>query len=566
MLFPAPIVLSGTRLSVPNPKVHAMPIRTLPRLALFLPVLPGLLAAQGFRLEDYEPAPYHRHFLSLAPGISWEARGESRDRDTTRTESMLGNGSPSLWLAFGSRAWDPSREWNLGAGLQVGGTGYGTRGSFETEAGFIGPLSEETRYTYGDGRSLASGSASYRKSLGRSWFLEPAGKGSLIYAPNSRSRNRSWERHAQPIPSDSVSFTYRTYSSRRDNQSGEATLSFAVGLGRILDVGFASTGLFMLDRLAESGAPAAHLDAQGMRDLENHIESRRKQRPFLDRRRAAIYDMATVERFLAARGGAPIPAEALLAMADEWANPSPIPRKRGWELKAYPFLRGSWREDRLRDGQSEWSALRPAAEDEDRSIAAVTAGSQWRSSGSRSRSFQGEREYGMAVNWEYQRPWRRRFQFALGADGRYSDTRIELGTSSRNRQSYGQDPEVSAYLEQNYAALSGNLLASATWIPESRSWVKASWTAYSQWKGNQPPPDGLFEERSAWDASARADLVCGYEISPRLAVRGSLAWDGSRSDGFWREPDYTVYRYRFEHRVNTNSTWHADLSFNYYLF
>jgi hypothetical protein len=529
--------------------------------------LPALLAAQDFRLEDYAPSPYHRHFLSLAPELSWGFSGTGQDRDSIRTEAGSGFGGSSLGLAYGSRAWSPSREWNLAGNLGLSANGNGYRSRADYEAVFSAPGADGSRSSAVSGRSQADAFATYRTYLRGSWFAEPFGRGSVSYSPSDRSRNRSWQRNLIPVP-DSALFEFRESRSRHTAREGNASAGFAIGFGRILDVGFASTGMFMLDRLADPGAPAARLDAQGMRDLEAYLESRRKLRPFLDRRRAAIFDMATVERFLAERGFGPIPAQALLAMADEWANPSPIPRRSGWALRFYPYLRGSWRENRGWDERKEWSGIRPADEDEDISIAAVTRGPETRLDRSRDRSFQGGQEYGMAADWEYQRPWRRRFQFGVRAECLYSDAFSDYGTWSRDVPGIGPESVDSDYARQHTRALAGDASVSAAWIPQSRTSVQASLTAHTAWKGNRAPhPDWFSDDGSEQDASVRVALAGGHEFAPRLALQGILSWDGSWNDGYRLEHGYyPVQGYRYRHETNLYGSWRSDLRLKYYLF
>jgi hypothetical protein len=541
-----------------------MPTRPLAFLALCFPVL---AAAQDFRLEDYEPAPFRRHYLSLTPGVSWQSNTNRQDGDTLRMESSTGSGSPSLGASFGSQAWDPSREWKLAANVRVAGSGYGSRNRTGPE-GDRQPDPSDGGWQGNGGASLGgSADAAYRKYLGRRWFLEPSARGSLDHNPRARSRGRAWDRSFLYAPSDSAVFTYRTFRSSWYRNGEEASLGFAIGFGRIREVGFAATGLFMLEHLPPGDAAAAHMDLQGMRELEAYLEERRKARPFLDRRRAAIYDMASVNRFLEGRGGARIPAEALLAMADEWSNPSPIPRRSGWEAKTYPFIRGSWADNRGWDEQKTWSEIRPGSESERASVAAATAGPEDRYGVSRSRSFQGARELGWAAAWEFQKPWRRHFQFGMGADSRYSEIREELGSSYRTNDWPFPGTAYSAYLEQRYTALAGKAEATAAWIPGSRSWTQASWSARAGWKGNQAPINaGLAGDASARTASTRIALEEGYEVAPRLAFAGTLAWEGSWSDGFRRELAYPEYAFRAFRREDRASSWNWDFQLRYYLF
>lgn len=539
-----------------------MPIRPLSLFGLFLP---ALAPAQDFRLEDYEPAPFHRHYLSVAPGLNWTSSGYRQERDSSDTESGNGYGNPSLAFAYGSRAWDPSREWKLGSAFRLGREGSESRSTYTSASEFAEPRLDATRHVNGNGALKLSADASYRKYFRKNWFAEPAGKGFAEYSPADRNRGRSWGRQAWTP--DSSAIYIRTDRTRNEHQFEEGTLAFAAGHGRIVDVGFASTGLFMLDRLAGSGAPRMRLDAQGMRELEGFIESRRKLRPFLDGRRAAIYDMASVERFLKERGGAPIPAEALLAMADEWSHPSPIPRLRGWELSVSPFLRGSWREDRRRNEGREWSGIRPAAEETDAAIDALTSGPETQSSRSRTRSFESDREYGVAAQWRFQRPWRRQFQFSLTADFRYSDTWTELGNSGTTTLNGTAESERSAFLKRRFYAAEWDAGGSAAWIPQSRFWMRASLKGHADWKGNQGLGwDSYFDGNSARGSSAQVALQCGYEVAPRLALLGYAAWDGYRSDGYRQELDYFLAGYRFDHGVYSNSAWHAELNLTYYLF
>lgn len=491
---------------------------------------PGLMMAQDFRLEDYTPAPFHRHYLSLEPGFSLGQSGDFQDHAVYTAEASESLGSASARATYGSRAWDPGRAWDI----EADATGYGSAGKGRDSDGTgTGPLDGGTHSDYGhSGWSWrADAHADYRKDFRKPFFADPAFDASAYWQPGSGGTSHSLARTPQ-VGGDSVLLDWTRTRSRQEGASGGAVVRFAVGAGRILDVGFAATGQYMLERAAAAGAVLPRVDAEGMRALEAFLESRRKERPFLDRRRAAIYDMVSAQRFLARGDSARLPAEALLAMADEWGYPSLIPRERGWEARLIPFLKADEDWGRTRIDRESASGMRPVGEDPDSSLRSLGAGI---ATGSRDRSFGDRREAGLGASFDYRRPGRRHYQFDGEVRGEQSWIRYEQGRRSAVSEEDGTLTTSVSYSGYQYRSFSAEAWARAAWIPDSRAYARVSASIGTSWTGHYETlqePNYFFGE-GARRTYATAGLESAYAVDPRLIANGGVTatWSGEDQPG-----------------------------------
>jgi hypothetical protein len=525
----------------------------------------GSAAAQDFRLEDYEPADFHRHFLSLTPNLDLGVttyRGSGSDADQFH---RIWSGSPYLELAYGSRAWSPMRSWKIGAKTDVQASGNlanGRSGNGTPDQPYESEGSQSDR-------SASAGfqvDARYRRYIRGLWYLEPSVQGRLSLSPEIPSRSRGWSRGPN-VGSDSARF----YLDRRRSQSFSHVESAGIGIpfgwGRIVDVGFASTALFMLDRWGGSGSRAPVLDGKSMHDLEAYLESRRKQRPFFDRRRAAIYDMVSVQRFLEKTGGQPVPAEALLAMADEWANPSPLPRERGWEVKLQPTLSYYWNYSRYSDRRLSTFLILPADESPSRIVDALEKPDPdtlwyW------NRSFTGLLEYGLGIRWEYRHPWRRHFQFSASSYLREVQSRREMGGSASGYGLYSPGYDNPGYYAYRHPRTEAGLSGWAAWIPDSRAYLRLTGSASGVRFGRFDPISDRLPFDSHPKGEVNGTLACEgwYEVAPRLAADARVQVDTQWNDDQMVQISSWNYGYSTPYRESRSTDVSARVRLTYYLF
>lgn len=296
-------------------------------------------------------------------------------------------------------------------------------------------------------------------------------------------------------------------------------------------------------------------------------ESRRKQRPFFDRRRAAIYDMVSVQRFLEKTGGQPVPAEALLSMADEWANQSPLPRERGWEVKLQPTLSYYWDYSREVNRRLSTGLILPAGETPSRIVEALEKpdpDTLW----TWNRSFAGSLEYGLGIRWEYRRPWRRHFQFSASSYLRRVESRRETGGGASGYGLYSPGYDNPGYYAYWHPRTEAGLSGWAAWIPDSRAYLRIAGSAAGQRFGHiDPISDRLpFDARPKGEAQGTLACELWYEVAPRLAAEGRIQANTQWSDDQAAQISPWNYGYSVPYRESRSTDVSARVRMTYYLF
>ena len=105
--------------------------------------------------------------------------------------------------------------------------------------------------------------------------------------------------------------------------------------------------MFLVDRIQARIGKNLELDFSEMKQLEAFVESRRKERLFLDSRSSEIFDVESIEMFLRKKGSIEyFPASVILEMADEWHFTQWQERLSGWEVKLFPYFQLQFRDEK----------------------------------------------------------------------------------------------------------------------------------------------------------------------------------------------------------------------------
>lgn len=509
--------------------------------SLSLVGLPALLmaATDDFRLEAYIPADFHRHYLSLSPQLSWED-SETGDRYSgTEMENSSARGSQGLSVRHGSKRQAPALRWSTSSALELSRAASQYRQSSGSvsgsEAGMYGfrtgGSSSERRY-----HVFASVQGTVQWYFGDWFFLALSADPWISAMPPDRSRTESWD--LQELPGlDSLRYAFNRRESEHDELHAVAGGSVAIGYGRIEDVGFAETTLFLLDRIRAATGRDVRLTLEEVRALEVHLEARRRQRPFYDARMASIYDLEGIDAFLNARAGAErLSARAILEMADVWNHAGRHRRESGWELRVSPYFAAAWHDNQARDDLRTYlrrvpsdpgidgGSLRPGDADTLNSSLNAT----------RSRSFRQEARLGASLAMAYRRPWRRLFQFDWNASARASRNYLGLGDRTAR---YGTEAGSSLherYVTTEYPLLEADVDGSAAFFPDTRTEVRAG-LRIGGWKkldylGSKREPAAILghePHQDSWARQLEANLGAEYYLGPRLSVyvRAEAWWN-----------------------------------------
>ena len=496
------------------------------RIAFGICLLTGLATAvEPLKLEDYVPADFHRRYLSVEPGLSFNGYATEREGDSSRRES--GNTVPSaiLRMNHGTQRFSQDRRWKIecGSDFSLQGDEYRSEDSRQNVSGVA--------YSEYRDNSVFHYSAYFRlfaqQYLRGRFFLAPSVNLDWDHTPSNATRSAGWSLFPSQSGSIDSNQFYRSrteWESDRFRIAGNARLE--AGFGRIQDVRFAEVGLFVLDRIAETTGKPMALDAQGMRDMEAAVEARRKQRGFMDYRAADIYDLETIAAFLQERrGGEALPARAVLAMADEWHN-AYHDRASGWEVKAYPFLQQSWYQNELEENK--WNALAVFAGSPDAdpdSLARLADAGFTSPRRTRYRQFESLLRTGVGVSAEWKRPWRRFWQMNAVAYGKASRDRKEIGDKSRSDSAGVDGFNRIQYLDMAYPAYDCGLSLKAEWFPNSRTALGVGtgvgiWGSmdYLDTRTNQTPLSGPVPERSITNISPSITASGNYWLNPRMTA------------------------------------------------
>jgi hypothetical protein len=440
--------------------------------------LSGSTWAAGFLLEDYVPADSHRHYLSITPDFHWDA-GEGKD-EGPRQRINWGNGrlQPNLVLNQGSERVAQGFSWSVSNTLAA-------QGSDSEDSTYIRdaitpalPLPRNKSLNSTEDRrwflnALTRTSAKWYPA-GR-LSISPAFDATITLMPDRETVNRNWAITAPE--GDSVRYGETHTHTGSDNVQLNLGVRTDIGYGRIQDVRFAESVLFLLDRLSEALGRDIELDPGTLHELHANVEARRKLRPFFDLRQSAIYDMESILQFLKERfPGETMSSRAILEMADEWDYAWRRPRESGWEIKAYPFARSAWNDNNTRFR----STIRNVAFAEGTHVdgdslfhsdLADTPGNPGRES---FRRYTSETGFGLGISADYKRPWRRFFQFNLSAFAQWSRVGEEYGTD-QNIAASGSIPESHQYrnLAFAYPMIESGFEAGASWFPSTRSSLRA---------------------------------------------------------------------------------------------
>lgn len=522
-------------------------------------------AVEPLKLEDYVPADFHRQYLSVQPRLSWVNSESDMEMDAFSRHTSNAGPSAFLQLQHGSERFTRDFRWRIDCGSELDanrGENHVRDMRPAAEASSFSQTTVDARFRYSAYTRLSA-----QKYLRGDFFLAPALGADWQHTPASTYDNDSWWAYPEGFPGDSIMFNR---SRSDDDQNGIRTSGKArvdAGIGRIEDVRFAETGLFILDRIAETTGKPLGLDAQGMRELEAAVESRRKQRPFLDFRRATIFDLETVAKFLQERrGGEALPARAILEMADEWHYGGMHSRKSGWEAKVYPFVEWTWNDNH--ESSVTWRTSRTVASkpvpDGDSLARVLDAGLGALTKGT-VRRFDAERTFGAGARLDWNRPWNRFWQFNAMAYVRAARVAKEFG----DERAPGDD----RYIEFAYPVFEAGASLEAAWYPDSRTSLSTTgslgWTRNLDYLGSKSTLTAhLGETPVRRILSVHPALRCNgeYWLSPRMTANGlaELAYDWNETRG---AIEYLPsFGQRTERGWISGASTRFDAGLKYYLF
>lgn len=545
------------------------------RIASTLVLAAGIAGAvEPLKLENYVSADFHRAWLSVEPQLTWSAGGNERHRkEDSRVSDQYGPFG-TLRLRHGSERFTQSMRWNLDCGSELAASRSGNERESRAQPG-TGGYSHEEKNDQSEFRYSAFTRGSVRRYFGGGLFLEPTAELDWSHTPASDNANDSWYLYRPSSSADSLLFHRSRSRTESDRQriSGKARLQ--AGYGRIQDVGFAETGLFLLDRLAATTGKPLALDAQGMRELEAAVEARRKQRPFLDARAAAIYDMETIAAFLQdRRGGEALPVRTVLEMADEWGYARRHDRKSGWEVKGYPFVESYWRDDEEHSSYWRGDVMVPAPGSADPdSLARALEAAGGASRHDRIRFFETHLKSGAALRADWNRPFLRYWQFNAMAFGRVSRVDRENGDHRVSDSAGVPGAESHRYLEIAYPTFESGALLEAAWYPNTRTALSAAldmtWNRSFDYLGSK---SGLAEylgrmpDRETENLRTTVRFGGEYWLSHRLTATGliQVAWN---YDEYRDAVEYLPAAGEpLENGSDTGSSLWMNAGLRYYLF
>lgn len=545
---------------------------------LSLALIPSLLSAatDDFRLESYVPADFRRHYLSVSPLLSWEDYHNERFDPLVEEESANRRGSQNLSVRHGSELYARKLRGSMASGLDLSRSSSRSSHDSWSENGIYASRyesSDEGTSYYFRAYSNGSGQWHFRDR----YFLAASAEPRIFIRPGYGGRSEHWNLQGYP-GEDSLRYSFIGRESDADELEAGINVRAAAGYGRIEDVKFAETALFILDRIRAATGRDIRLSPQEVNALEAYLEGRRKLRPFFDARMASIYDLESVDAFLRGRTGAEaLPARAILEMADVWNHSGRHRRESGWELRANPFFAWTWRDYTSRDDLHDYARWVPAD-------SALDGGSLRPGRGGtpisthtrvRNRRFEEESKLGAALALAYRRPWRRHFQFDGNAVARGSRVMRELG-EQESRDTVGAGGLHSTRrIETAYPYLEGNVEGSVAYFPDTRTQVRVGlrsdgWRKldYLGSKSDLAARFGHEPSQDAWHLFHRASLEAEYFVSPRLSVSAQAeAWRGR----FYGRDELTGYLTESAGpsplvRSGTTYGLSARTSLTYYLF
>lgn len=551
---------------------------SLPCLWLALaPALPAVAA--DFPLEDYVPADFHRRFLSVSPNLSLNLSGHEQEGPGTGYEASRADRGLGLGVNYGSSRQSQALRWDVSTG---GGFHAHGEGDESDDRGTSSPANLSVYGHEGDSRSLG-GNAFARLSgqwfVRERFFLGAAGTADFQLSPVGERNGSDWRLGPPTASGDTATFFASRSASESEDVFVQAGFRVAAGVGRIQDVTFAETGMFLLDRLAEATGNRLRLDKERMRDLEAFVEARRKRRPFYDSRRAATHDLESVDLFLREKAGmAALPARAVLEMADEWRHAGRMRRKSGHETRLFPFARASWRDYRSEYDRHEHVRAVPldSARDPGKLVPGDAAPGAWAFQRNVRREYRGMSVLGVGLESAWHRPWRRFWQLDVEAWGRNALERVEAG--ERSRQDTGTAPAIPAsetveYLEYVHPRLEYGARCGAAWLPTSRTLLRANVEASFDLKLDYLDPSGvdhLFThqpEQEALRETYRLGLNGEYHLSDRLTAFSWFQASFQRFDAKDEaEPGFDEYGNQATDREGSAIRLDLSAGLRYYLF
>lgn len=536
--------------------------------------------AEEFRLETYVPPDYHSRFFSVTPSLNWTMRDDHREefgREDTQNNRAE---SDALNLNHGSAYFSQARRWDLSTGFALYGNWNPSSDRRTDTSGIYGTFADAYKTDQQSATFQAFTRLTLRQYIAGRWFLEPYAQVDGNITPWGRQSSENWHLGGYvnptsiPTLTDSLQFGSSRSGSRNPQGYVDVEGRATAGYGRIQQVTGAAAVLFLLDRLSENLGHPVTLDNEGMRALMAFVEARRKQRPFLDRRGADVYDIESICEFLRGRLGLEaLSSRAVLEMADEWNSYLPGAREQGWEAKLTPFAKYKWNDNRSHTVSRSASIVLPkGVYDGDSLLRALDVGAVSQYSGTR--MFWGESWLGAEAKAEWKRPWRRFFQYNLAGWTKALRIEKETGREFSGATTYAPG-QKDQYLKFAYPRFEQGLSAQAGWYPSSRTSLLATLSG-SLWQDG----DYLGSKASLFDAFGRVPhqdatgdaeslaLNGTYRINPRAEAKIEfvLSWYQGESEDLVMEGNWPMASLAKGRNEYSNTDARLYLSVNYYLF
>lgn len=551
----------------------------IPTVSILSSLLAAALAsASDFPLEDYVPADYHQHYLSVIPDLNWNVYSSTDDYPVEWRERTFDSYTTRLRLNQGSEKFAQEAAWKVSNGLSLDMSGQGNDNGTRRPLGLPWIESYHTDQDQGSVRYDAFSRISGNRYLFGAWFIAPSSELDLTHIPLSGGKDKGWTLGTTRGLGDSTQFRLTRGESEGNVLNLGVDARLAAGYGRVQDVTFAETGLFLLDRISEAMGRKITLDKSGMHDLQAFMEARRKLRPFYDYRKAAIHDLESMVEFIRKHAGTEaLPARAILEMSDEWYHSGRHRRSSGWEVRAFPFLKWSWRESSSSHLQREYSRTLPlgAPVNADSLVRLVSGQPPTGFRRQDFRQFDGETSFGAGARASYRRPWRRFYQFELSGHSRFTRVGTENGEEQKtDTLENAESPFTGRYLKIEYPYLEAGWLASAAFFPNSRTSVSADlqgeWWRKMDYLGSKARLTETFGRSpnqkavSYWQSlGLEADYFLSHRLILRMGIHGSNDWRYSQ-DEYGR----TIWEGDRETPVSEswNPRFGADAGLTYYLY
>ncbi len=538
----------------------------------------------NFPLSSYVPTDYFRHYLMVSPMLRSQYYGMNKvfnSYDQSKYNNQ--NGDLQLSIHHEYKKYNHYFEFSGTSDLLGRESSYFSSNEYGLEMpSYEGKINSfhASDFNY-EFKTNNAGRWYYRENTFLSYLLK------LEFNQRPWDKNRSDTRRIYPLPpysQDSLVLNLENSMDNSDTHRISVDGTFPVGFGRINDVSFPARIYFILERIQQRTNKKIILDIPAMNRLQSLVETRRKERMFVDTRAADIYDIETLAQSLSEKSGLDhLPAGAILEMADEWSYSQRQNRKSGWDIKAFPYFRfefdGSWRNTK---STSHFDTLTMAQIDTRAKILALDSKTIGNESGNEywNSSYLGTRRFGLGMAFAYEKPIHRFYQFSASASARLE--KFNGASRERNRSTFydSELPANSAFksskkLQYEFPAAESEGNFNLSWYPSTRTTFGLSGTAdyrvqfdYTGSKKEMTDSIGRIPYQDVRRLNITGQFYGNYFLSPRLGLLSGINFNKS----IWHTKDGLMDGIQGEsiYQASVESGRFSNYGFNcsiqYYLF